>query len=105
MEVILQHARGREQPEQTMQRFLCGLQFKIKSIVRHRQYVDMNYLLHHAWEAESQLAEDAQFTACTAARSRFQQRPPASTTAQPVSSSSRGVVSKQGSVISTKKTP
>ena len=35
MEVIMQHARVREQPEQTMQQFLAGLQFKVKSIVRH----------------------------------------------------------------------
>ena len=48
MEVIMQRARVREQPEQTMQRFLAGLQFKIKRIVRHHQYHDMNDLLHHA---------------------------------------------------------
>ena len=52
MEMIMQRARVREQPEQTMQRFLAGLQYKIKSIVRHHQYYDMNELLHHAHEAE-----------------------------------------------------
>ena len=59
MELILQRARVREQPEQTMQRFLSGLQFKIKSIVRHLQYADMHELLHHAREADAQLAEEA----------------------------------------------
>ena len=48
MEVIMQRARVREQPEQTMERFLVGLQFKIKSIVRHHQYHDRMtcYIMH-----------------------------------------------------------
>ena len=41
MELIIQRARVREAPDQTMQRFLSGLQFKIKSIMRHTQYSDM----------------------------------------------------------------
>jgi hypothetical protein len=63
MELILQRARVREEPEHTMQRFLSGLQFKIRSIVRHLQYNDMNELLHHAREAEAQLAEEARMSA------------------------------------------
>ncbi len=54
----MQRARVREAPDQTMQRFLSGLQFKIKSIVRHVQYNDMTELLHQAREAEKRLAED-----------------------------------------------
>jgi hypothetical protein len=43
-----------------MQWFLYGLRLPIKSIVRHHTYNDMNQLLHHAMEAEAQLAEEAQ---------------------------------------------
>jgi hypothetical protein len=46
MELILQRARVREQPEQTMQHFLAGLNYNIKRIVRHHQYFDMTDLLH-----------------------------------------------------------
>jgi hypothetical protein len=42
----------REQPKQTMQRFIAGLNSNIKRIVRHHQYFDMTDLLHQAREAE-----------------------------------------------------
>jgi hypothetical protein len=61
MELILQRARVREQPEQTMQRFLASLNYNIKRIVRHHQYFDMTDLLHQAHEAELQLVDDAKF--------------------------------------------
>jgi hypothetical protein len=61
MELILQRARVREQPEQTMQRFLASLNYNIKRIVRHHQYFDMTDLLHQAREAELQLVDDAKF--------------------------------------------
>jgi hypothetical protein len=61
MELILQRARVCEQPEQTMQRFLAGLNYNIKRIVRHHQYFDMIDLLHQAHEAELQLVDDAKF--------------------------------------------
>jgi hypothetical protein len=48
MELIMQHARVCEQAEQTMQRFLAGLNYNIKRIVQHHQYFDMTDLLHHA---------------------------------------------------------
>ena len=87
-----------------MQRFLAGLQFKIKSIVRHHQYHDMNDLLHHALEAEAQLAEEAQFSARAVARSRFTQ-PAASTPQQSNNSNFRGnSSSKQDSGVSRAKT-
>jgi len=63
MEMLLQRARVRESIEMTMQRFLHGLKYNIKSIVRHHRYYDMNELLHHAREAEAQFAEEAQFKA------------------------------------------
>ena len=56
MEMLLQRARVREAVEMTMHRFLHGLKFTIKSIVRHHQYYTMNDLLHLAREAESHLA-------------------------------------------------
>src|SRR3954467_14533495 len=61
MELIMQRARVREDPEQTMQRFLAGLSYNIKRIVRHYQYQDIEDLLHQAREAELQVAEDNQF--------------------------------------------
>ena len=51
MELILQRARVREALEQTMQCFLSGFQFKIRSIVGHVPYSDMIDLLHQAREA------------------------------------------------------
>ena len=46
MEMLLQRARVREDVEQTLQRFLHGLKYNIKSIVQHHQYTTMNELLH-----------------------------------------------------------
>ena len=57
----MQRAKVREEPEQTMQRFLSVLSFNIKRIVRHHQYGDVQDLLHQAREAELQLAEDAKY--------------------------------------------
>ena len=74
MEMLLQRARVRESAEMTMQRFLHGLKYNIKGIVRHHQYNTMNELLHHAREAESQLAEEAQIKARYATAGRFSNR-------------------------------
>ena len=63
MEMLLQRARVREANEQTMQRFLHGLKFNIKSIVRHHKYENMIELLHLSREAKSQLPEEAQIKA------------------------------------------
>src|SRR4051812_29449007 len=59
MELIMQRARVREHPEQTLQRFLSGLTYNIKRTVRHHQYHHTNDLLHHAHEAKAQLAKEA----------------------------------------------
>ena len=53
MEMLMQRARVRESIEMTMQRFLNGLKYTIKGIVRHHRYTNMNELLHHTREAES----------------------------------------------------
>jgi hypothetical protein len=79
MEMVLQRARIREPLEQTLQRFLHGLKYNIKSIVQHHRHRDMNELLHHAREAEAQFAEEAQFKARTTSGSRFTPRPAAPT--------------------------
>src|SRR4051812_13883121 len=76
MELLLQRARVREEVEMTMQRFLHGLKFNIKSIVRHHAYYNMNDLLHLAREAESHLAEEAQLKSRYAPSSRFSPRTP-----------------------------
>jgi hypothetical protein len=77
MEMLLQRARVHEPLEQTLQRFLHGLKYNIKSIVRHHRYRDMNELLHHAREAEAQFAEEAQFKARNTLGSHFTPRPAA----------------------------
>jgi hypothetical protein len=48
----MQCARVREQPKQTMQHFLAGLNYNIRRIVRHHQYFDMIDLLHQARAVE-----------------------------------------------------
>ncbi|KAK1609838.1 hypothetical protein QYE76_033511 [Lolium multiflorum] len=58
MEMLMQRGRVRESLEMTMQRFLNGLKYDVKGIVRHYTYTNMNQLLHHAREVESQLAEE-----------------------------------------------
>ena len=91
MELIMQRARVREDAEQTMQRFLSGLNFNVKRIVRHYQYHDITELLHQAREAEAQLAEDAKFAArTTAAKGRFTPRTASSTSTPSTASGSRG---------------
>jgi hypothetical protein len=69
MELIMQRARVHEQLEQTMQRFLGGLNYNIKRIVQHHQYFDMTDLLHQAHEAELQLVDDAKFAPRSSANS------------------------------------
>jgi hypothetical protein len=80
MEMLLQRARVRESIEMTMQRFLHGLKYNIKGIVRHHSYNTMNELLHHTREAESQLAEEAQIKHRYSATGRFSSRAPSSPT-------------------------
>ena len=73
----MQRACVRESLEMTMQRFLQGLKYTIKGIVRHHRYDNMNDLLHHAREAEAQLAEEAQVKARYTSSGRFPSRAPA----------------------------
>lgn len=54
----LTHADVRENEEQTMARFLAGMNYAIKHIVNHHPYNDMIELLHQAHEAERQVSED-----------------------------------------------
>ncbi|KAK1694366.1 hypothetical protein QYE76_011063 [Lolium multiflorum] len=79
MEMLMQGARVRESLEMTLQRFLNGLKFNIKGIVRHHSYTTMNELLQHAREAESQLAEEAQQRGRATGAGRYMPRPPLST--------------------------
>ena len=74
MEMLMQRARVRESIEMTLQRFLHGLKLQLKSIVRHHKYETMNDLLHHAREAESQLAEEAKVKSRYSSTSRFSAR-------------------------------
>ncbi|KAK1551490.1 hypothetical protein QYE76_027257, partial [Lolium multiflorum] len=74
MEMLMQRGRVRESLEMTMQRFLNGLKYDVKGIVRH--YTNMNQLLHHAREAESQLAEEAKVKGRATGAGRFTPRAP-----------------------------
>ncbi|KAK1691976.1 hypothetical protein QYE76_008673 [Lolium multiflorum] len=84
MEMLMQRGRVRESLEMTM-RFLHGLKYDIKGIVRHHSYTTMNELLHHAREAEAQLAEEAQIKGRATGAGRYTPRAPPSTA--PTSSS------------------
>ncbi|KAK1695755.1 hypothetical protein QYE76_012452 [Lolium multiflorum] len=79
MEMLMQRARVRESLEMTLQHFLNGLKFTIKGIVRHHNYTTMNELLHHAREAESQLAEELQMKGRATGAGRYTPRAPPST--------------------------
>ena len=79
----MQRARIRESIEMTMQRFLNNLKLPIKSIVRHHKYETMNELLHHAREAESQLAKEAKSRTRFPSSNRFSARPIPPTAASP----------------------
>ncbi|KAK1650465.1 hypothetical protein QYE76_068270 [Lolium multiflorum] len=76
MEMLMQRGRVRESLEMTMQRFLNGLKYDVKGIVRHYTYTNMNQLLHHAREAESQLAEEAKVKGRATGAGRFTPRAP-----------------------------
>ncbi|KAK1698216.1 hypothetical protein QYE76_014913 [Lolium multiflorum] len=76
MEMLMQRGRVRESLEMTMQHFLNGLKYDVKGIVRHYTYTNMNQLLHHAREAESQLAEEAKVKGRATGAGRFTPRAP-----------------------------
>ncbi|KAK1607300.1 hypothetical protein QYE76_030973 [Lolium multiflorum] len=76
MEMLMQRGHVRESLEMTMQRFLNGLKYDVKGIVRHYTYTNMNQLLHHAREAESQLAEEAKVKGRATGAGRFTPRAP-----------------------------
>ena len=57
------HADVCENEEQTIARFLAGMNYAVKRIVNHHPYNDMIELLHQAREAERQVIEDAWFAA------------------------------------------
>ncbi|KAK1669637.1 hypothetical protein QYE76_057796 [Lolium multiflorum] len=76
MEMLMQRGRVRESLEMTMQRFLNGLKYDVKGIVRHYSYTNMNQLLHHAREAESQLAEEGKVKGRATGAGRFTPRAP-----------------------------
>ena len=105
MELLMQRAWVREDQEQTMQRFLSGLQYKIQGVVRHYNYHDMNELLHHATESESQFLDDARVATRLANRSGFS-APSPSTQSAP-NYSGRGTSSRKVDyhVSNTKKAP
>ncbi|KAK1696357.1 hypothetical protein QYE76_013054 [Lolium multiflorum] len=75
MEMLMQR-RVRESLDMTMQRFLNGLKYDVKGIVRHYTYTNMNQLLHHAREAESQLVEEAKVKGRATGAGRFTPRAP-----------------------------
>ncbi|KAK1683229.1 hypothetical protein QYE76_044077 [Lolium multiflorum] len=83
MEMLMQRGRVKESLEMTMTHFLNGLKYDIKGIVRHYSYTTMNELLHHAREAESQLADEAKVKGRTTGAGRFTPRAPPSTAPTP----------------------
>ncbi|KAK1680840.1 hypothetical protein QYE76_041688 [Lolium multiflorum] len=86
MEMLMQRGRVRESLEMTMHRFLNGLKYDIKGIVRHYSYTNMNQLLHHAREVESQLAEEAKVKGRATGAGRFTPQAPPLTASAPTRS-------------------
>jgi hypothetical protein len=76
MEMLMQRGRVKESLEMTMTRFLNGLKYDIKGIVRHYSYTTMNELLHHTREAESQLDDEAKVKGYTTGAGHFTPRAP-----------------------------
>ncbi|KAK1641558.1 hypothetical protein QYE76_059363 [Lolium multiflorum] len=87
MEMLMQRGRVRESLQMTMQRFLHGLKYDIKGIVRHHSYTTMNELQHHAREAEAHLAEEAQIKGRATGAGRYTPRAPPSMVPAPSSRS------------------
>ena len=83
MEMLMQRGRVKESLEMTMTRFLNGLKYDIKGIVHHYSYTTMNELLHHAREAESQLADEAKVKGRASGAGRFTPRAPPPTAPAP----------------------
>ncbi|KAK1646021.1 hypothetical protein QYE76_063826 [Lolium multiflorum] len=83
MEMLMQLGRVKESLEMTMTRFLNGLKYDIKGIVRYYSYTTMNELLHHAREVESQLADEAKVKGQASGAGRFTPRAPPSTVPAP----------------------
>ncbi|KAK1603709.1 hypothetical protein QYE76_027382 [Lolium multiflorum] len=83
MEMLMQRGRVKESLEMTMTRFLNGLKYDIKGIVRHYSYTTMNELLHHAREAESQLADEAKIKGQASGVGRYTPRAPPTTAPAP----------------------
>ncbi|KAK1650600.1 hypothetical protein QYE76_068405 [Lolium multiflorum] len=83
MEMLMQRGGVRESLEMTMQRFLHGLKYDIKGIARYHSYTTMNGLLHHAREAEAQLAEAAQIKSRATGAGRYTPRAPPPTAPAP----------------------
>ncbi|KAK1642207.1 hypothetical protein QYE76_060012 [Lolium multiflorum] len=83
------HGRGFEEEDGLDDNvaFLHGLKYDIKGIVRHHHYTTMNELLHHAREAEAQLAEEAQIKGRATGAGRYTPRAPPSTAPAPSSRS------------------
>jgi hypothetical protein len=82
--MLLHHARVRKSIEMTMHHFWHGLKYNIKGIVRHHHYTTMNEILHHAREAESQLAKEAQVEAWYSSTRQFFARTPYSPSDEPI---------------------
>ncbi|KAK1632203.1 hypothetical protein QYE76_006518 [Lolium multiflorum] len=83
MEMLMQRGLVKESPEMTMTRFLNCLKYEIKGIVRHYSYTTMNELLHHAREAESQLADEAKIKGRASGAGRYTPRAPPTTAPAP----------------------
>ncbi|KAK1621417.1 hypothetical protein QYE76_026934, partial [Lolium multiflorum] len=87
MEMLMQRGCVRESLQMTIQRFLHGLKYDIKGIVRRLSYTTMNELLHHTREAEAHLAEEAQIKGRATGAGSYTPRTPPSTAPMPSSRS------------------
>src|ERR1043165_3871769 len=62
MELAMIRANVKESEEQTMARFLNGLNYQVKKITNFQPYTTIQELVHQATKAERQVQEDAKYS-------------------------------------------
>src|SRR4051812_10204896 len=83
MELVMIRANVKESAEQTMARFLNGLNYQVKKITNFQPYNSVEELVHQATKAERQVQEDAKYSKYVSPNTRgtnsTSQAPPSTT--------------------------
>ena len=76
METSMMRANVEQSEEQTMARFMNGLNYPIKRIVEFQPYTSLMELVHQATKAERQVADDIKYNSRPTARPSRPTSPP-----------------------------